>query len=103
VSGTFEDEVATMAGREALPRSNGEFVFEAPWQGRAVAVAVAVVDRLGVSWDAFRQHLIAAIACEPERPYYDSWAVALEGFVTANGLADDAVLTAATPTERLPP
>jgi nitrile hydratase accessory protein len=101
VSGTFQEEVAPMVGPEAMPRSNGEFVFEAPWQGRAVAVAVALVDRLGVSWDDFRQHLIAAIDREPDRSYYDSWAVALEAFVTARGLADNALLTAATPTERL--
>jgi hypothetical protein len=29
-------------------------------------------------WDAFRDRLKAAIAEQPDRPYYDSWMVALE-------------------------
>ena len=30
-------EVTGMTGAAALPRRNGELVFEAPWQGRAFA------------------------------------------------------------------
>ena len=36
---------------ESLPRDNGELVFEAPWQARALAIAVALVERLGLPWD----------------------------------------------------
>jgi len=67
--------------REMLPRQNGELVFDAPWQGRVLAMAVGVVDSLGLEWDDFRQRLIAAIDADPERPYYESWTVALEGLV----------------------
>ena len=102
MSDTFTDEVATMTGEGALPRANGELVFDAPWQGRAVALAVTLVDRLGVPWDEFRQRLIAAIAEDPERGYYDSWAVALERLVVERGLTTAATLDAATPTERAP-
>jgi hypothetical protein len=38
---------------ESLPRNNGELVFEAPWQARALGIAIAVVERLGLPWDAF--------------------------------------------------
>ena len=99
---TFTHEVARMAGPEAMPRANGELRFDAPWQGRAVAVAVALVDRLGIDWDDFRQRLIAAIAQDPQRPYYDSWANALEALVIDHGLTDEPALGAATPTERVP-
>jgi nitrile hydratase accessory protein len=102
LSDTFTDDVASMTGEAALPRANGEFVFDAPWQGRAVALAVTLVDRLGVPWDEFRQRLIAAIVEDPERPYYDSWAVALEHLVVERGLTTAANLDAATPTERAP-
>ena len=61
------DEVALMDGDAALPRDNGELVFAAPWEGRVVAVAVALVDRLDLPWDAFRLRLIDAIA-ERSRP-----------------------------------
>jgi hypothetical protein len=43
---------------ESLPRDNGELVFEAPWQARALAIAVALVDKLDLPWDAFRRRLM---------------------------------------------
>jgi hypothetical protein len=67
----------------SLPRSNGELTFDAPWQGRALAMAVTLVDRLDLEWDAFRQHLIAAIDAAPDRPYWDSFAAALDAFVAS--------------------
>jgi hypothetical protein len=69
-------------GDRSLPRANGEVVFDAPWQGRALAMAISLVDRLGLDWDAFRQHLIAAIDAEPDRPYWDSFAAALDTFAS---------------------
>ncbi len=97
---TIPDEVAMMDGPAALPRDNGELVFAAPWEGRAVAIAVALVDRLDLPWDAFRLRLIDAIADDPDRPYYESWAAALEALVVSLDLATPDALIAATPTER---
>ncbi|HXY95192.1 MAG TPA: nitrile hydratase accessory protein [Acidimicrobiia bacterium] len=94
------DEVALMDGPSALPRDNGELVFAAPWEGRAVALAVALVERLGLPWDAFRRRLVDAIADEPDRPYYESWAAALESLVVGLDLATPSSLDTATPTER---
>jgi nitrile hydratase accessory protein len=79
-------------GPEALPRSNGELVFEAPWESRAFALAVGL-GREGVyDWEDFRARLIAEIgAWEAEHPgavddaeregwsYYDHWLTSLEG------------------------
>ena len=96
------DDVALMQGEGALPRDNGEVVFTAPWEARAVAVAVSLVQRLGVPWDAFRARLTAAIAACPNRPYFESWAVALEDLVVGEGLASIEALDAATPTDREP-
>jgi hypothetical protein len=67
--------------RDMLPRQNGELVFDAPWQGRVVAMAVGVVDALGLEWDDFRRRLVAAIDDDPDRPYYESWTVALDDLV----------------------
>lgn len=102
MSNTFADDVATMSGADALPRANGELVFDAPWEGRAVALAVVLVERLGAPWDDFRRHLMAAIAEQPERPYYESWAAGLEAFAVERGLTDAQRLDAAIPTERPP-
>jgi nitrile hydratase accessory protein len=102
VSTGIPEDVASMGGAAALPRDNGELVFGAPWEARAMAMAVAVVERLGLPWDEFRSRLIAAIAASPSRPYYESWAAALEELVVAQGLSTAAALDAAQPSERSP-
>ena len=61
-------DVRRMAGTAALPRENGELVFDAPWQGRVLGMALAVVQERGLDWDEFRQRLIAAIDADPTRP-----------------------------------
>jgi nitrile hydratase accessory protein len=93
---------ATPFDDESLPRDNGELVFDAPWQARALAIAVAVVERLGLPWDAFRHRLMASIAEDPSRPYYESWTVALESLVVAEEIATAAALDEAMPIERAP-
>jgi nitrile hydratase accessory protein len=79
-----------LTGAAAPPRRNGELVFEAPWQGRALGMAVAIVERLGLDWREFQQRLIAAIAARPDAPYYESWVAALEAL-----LVDRCVVSAA--------
>jgi nitrile hydratase accessory protein len=81
-------EVRGMAGETALPRQNGELVFDAPWQGRVLGMALAVVQERGLDWDEFRRRLIAAIDADPTRPYYESWTVALTDLVVDLGVAD---------------
>jgi hypothetical protein len=74
-------------GPAAPPRSNGELVFEAPWQARVFGLAAALVEtQFAGDREPFRQRLIAAIAQDPQRSYWDSWAVALEDLVTTAGL-----------------
>jgi len=85
-----------------LPRDNGELVFDAPWEARALAIAVTLVEKLGLPWDAFRLRLMDAIADDPDRPYYESWGAALESLVIELELATCAGLDAAAPTERPP-
>jgi Nitrile hydratase beta subunit len=72
-----------------LPRDNGAPVFDAPWQGRALALAVLAVERTGHQWDDFRQLLIASIDEDPERPYWESWVAALDQFLIECDLEDD--------------
>jgi nitrile hydratase accessory protein len=81
--------VTAMSGPAAPPRRNGELIFDAPWQGRAFGLALGTVERLGLPWTAFQERLIAAIAAQPEAPYYDCWVAALEKL-----LLDYGVLTA---------
>jgi nitrile hydratase accessory protein len=85
------EAVAAMEGVTALPRSNGELVFQAAWEGRAFGMAVAVHEQGGFEWEAFRTRLVARIA-EAERgpgpfEYYRCWLTALEDVLAATGLA----------------
>ena len=76
------------AGRDAPPRSNGELVFAAPWEGRAFGLAVALTEHGIFSLSDFQAALIEAIAQwdEQHRPveeyhYYECWLSALEALV----------------------
>lgn len=75
-------------GPDSPPRSNGELVFEAPWQGRAFGICLALLEREGLGWEDFRPYLGAAIERQPEASYYQCFADALEEFSVARRLAD---------------
>ncbi len=79
-----------LSGDLAWPSRDGEPVFAEPWQGRVFGLAMDVVERSGVGWDAFRQQLIAAITADPQRPYFSSWTVALEQLVVDESLIESA-------------
>jgi nitrile hydratase accessory protein len=81
VSDVIWPEARQMDGVVSLPRANGELVFDAPWQGRVLAMAVGLVQQLDLSWDEFRVRLVNAITDSPDRPYYESWTAALEALV----------------------
>lgn len=81
------------AGPAAPPRSNGELAFSAPWERRLFGVTMALT-RTVFSYEDFRQHLIARIDEAPERPYWQSWAAALEDVLTDACVIDPAALDA---------
>ncbi len=71
------------------PRSNGELVFNQPWEGRVFGLAVAAQQAGFFSAEEFRQALIAAIADDPDAPYYDRWSQALLAVILEKGLLDE--------------
>jgi nitrile hydratase accessory protein len=77
--------VANLEGAAALPRKNGELVFEAPWEGRAFGMAVVLHDRGAYPWDEFRDRLVGRIG-EGSPSYYESWLAALEALLLARGM-----------------
>ncbi len=85
-------EVADMGGAVAMPRKNGELVFEAPWQGRAFGLAVALSEQGAYDWEEFRQILIerigAADAAGDGSAYYERWLAALESLLAEKGLLE---------------
>ena len=81
-TGIFDDGF----NEPTVPRLNGAPDFDAPWQARAHALAVLSVQGSGREWEDFRQHLIVAIDGDDQRPYWDSWVVALDAFLSECGL-----------------
>jgi len=87
---TVERVVAAMEGATALPRKNGELVFDEPWQGRAFGMAVALHEQGRYDWEEFRQTLIAQITAAEARggpfAYYEIWLATFEELLAKKGL-----------------
>jgi nitrile hydratase accessory protein len=88
--------LADLGGSVAVPRRNGELVFDAPWQGRVLGMAVALSERGLFPWEEFRQALIAEVAAAEARGgefrYYDAWLAAFECVLARRGALSAAEL-----------
>jgi nitrile hydratase accessory protein len=89
-----ERSIALMSGPAALPRKNGEIVFEAPWQGRAFGIGVALCQRGIYPWREFQERLIGEVgAADRAAPdaagsYYEQWVAALEKLLVERKVLD---------------
>jgi len=85
-----DPHITTMDEQVALPRKNGELVFEAPWEARAFGLAVALNEAGVYPWRDFSQGLAAATAALEQQgvhaSYYERWLEALEKLAIARGL-----------------
>ena len=85
-------EIADMTGPAALPRKNGEMVFDEAWQGRIFGMTVAMSHEARFEWREFQARLISEIA-RAEREgeassYYERWLRAFERLLADKGLLD---------------
>ena len=69
-------------GPAAPPRSNGELVFEAPWEGRLFGLTLAMIEARAFTWKEFQAE-IATWASEhraegSDYDYYRRWLAAFE-------------------------
>jgi len=91
--------VSQMEGPVAVPRKNGELVFEEPWEGRVFGMAVALHDRRLYAWQEFQRSLIDEIARAESTAgagrYYERWLASFEQL-----LADKGVITPAELNDR---
>lgn len=85
-----DERISNMDEQVALPRKNGELVFEAPWEARAFGLAVALNETGVYPWSDFSQGLAREIAVaeagEGPSTYYERWLATLERLVIAKGL-----------------
>jgi nitrile hydratase accessory protein len=86
----LDPQIANMDGDLALPRKNGELVFEAPWEARAFGLAVALNDAGAYHWRDFSQALTSETArieqVDLDTEYYARWLTSLEKLILAHGL-----------------
>jgi hypothetical protein len=82
-----------LAEAAPLPRSNGELVFDEPWQGRALGMGVVALERAGISLVEFSGFLAEAVERHGYDPdehaataYYAAWLDALETALRTAGV-----------------
>ncbi|WP_158166340.1 nitrile hydratase accessory protein [Mycolicibacterium smegmatis] len=101
---TITDDVVDLTrfddqdGAARLPRSNGELVFDAPWQGRLFGLVVHLCKAGAFEWDEFKAHLIAVIdesgledVCDPA-VYYRQFGEAFCRLADEKGFFEASVL-----------
>ena len=90
MAGTINQRIASMDEQIALPRKNGQLVFEALWEARAFGLAIALNETGLYPWRDFSQGLATEIASAEQHgvssSYYERWLVSLEKLVIAKGL-----------------
>ena len=94
VSETVSEEILTDAKATGAPSANGELIFEEPWQGRVLSMAVHLSDCGEFAWDDFRARLIGEVSASPEDAYYVQFLRALEETLVQKGLLTAAEISA---------
>ena len=95
-----DKNIATLEAQIALPRENGELVFQAPWEARAFGLAVALNEKDLYEWREFSAELALEItAAEQDNnpsSYYARWVASLEELLIDRGLISREQLDART-------
>ena len=88
-----DEVVSKMPEDVALPRKNGELVFDSPWEARAFGLAVALHEKGAFEWKLFSQTLAEEIATAESRgeasTYYERWLRTLRRVTTRQDLLAD--------------
>ena len=95
-----QTQVTDMQGALALPRSNGEPLFAAPWESRAFGIAVALNECGAYDWGDFQRRLADEIAAAPPDTegtvYYERWLTSLESLLLDYGMVTQTELDTRT-------
>ena len=95
-----ERRIEDLGDSLAVPRKNGELVFEAPWEGRVFGMAVALGDDEVYAWDVFRDRLVGEIAAAEQHGdgsgYYERWLASFERVLLDAGVLSAEELDART-------
>jgi nitrile hydratase accessory protein len=98
----MKDLAATIASDTtspaAIPRRNGEPVFNEPWESRVFGIAVGLCERGFYQWSEFQAGLIAEISAADARreqsTYYERFLRVLQRLVVEKRICDVAEIDA---------
>jgi nitrile hydratase accessory protein len=86
----IDRHISNMDEQVALPRKNGELIFEAPWEARAFGLAITLNEQGTYPWSDFSQGLSQEIATAEAAgdvsSYYERWLATLERLIIGRGL-----------------
>ena len=86
----IDREIADASGPAAPPRKNGELVFNAPWEGRAFGMALAVRAQHRYPWRTLQALLERRITdagpADDGSRYYEHWVASLEDLLVEGGM-----------------
>jgi len=95
-----DNRIESLSDDLAVPRKNGELVFEAPWEGRVFGMAVSMYDDQQFQWDDFRGRLMAEITDAEkfgdDSGYYERWLASFERLLLETGVLTAGELDART-------
>jgi nitrile hydratase accessory protein len=83
-------------GPLALPRRNGEIIFDAPWQSRVFGMAAVLESDGRWTWGEFAEHFHLPDEPESSEEYYERWLASLESLLIDRRLLTDEELDART-------
>ncbi len=92
-------QILDQDGPAAPPRTNGELVFESPWESRLFGLTMSLHEAGLFDWEEFRSLLIDAIGIwdaerhpEEDWSYYEHWAAAFEKLLAKKNFCASAEL-----------
>ena len=95
-----DERIEALGDELAVPRRNGELLFEAPWESRVFGMAMAIGDGRGFSWEDFRDRLAAELADAQahgdDSAYYERWLASFERLLLDRGVLTAGELDART-------
>ena len=94
---SLSQQISAMPSEAALPRLNGELVFDTPWEARAFGLAVALQEGGVYEWREFSAALTAEIASAEQAgndsTYYERWLMGLENLLVSSGIVTPAEIS----------
>ena len=85
-------QISAMEAQIALPRENGELIFQAPWEARAFGLAVALNQQDLYEWREFSAELAATIAAADQNNDPANYYIPLGSLLSREQLDEELII-----------